>query len=525
MMAFRRGFAALAVLVIASLFSVAAAQAPAAPRFNIQRFVVEGNSVLPQDLVDRTVAPFAGAGRDFGDVQRALEALQDLYTERGFSAVRVLVPEQDLVSGQVRLQVIEARIHEVKVEGNTFFDTPNVLAGLPALKPGNSPNTREISRNAQMVNENPAKQVSISLASGDEPTQIAAVVKVVDEKPSRVTLSVDDTGSSATGRLRTGIGYQHANLTNHDDVLSLQFITSPSNLNDVKVFGAGYHLPLYSANSAIDVFAGYSNVNSGVVQDLFAISGSGSVFGVRYTYFLPRVEAYEHKLGVGWDYRDFHQNVSLLGTSGSLVPDATVTPLSISYSGRYSRVGQTIAGYATYVQNLPGADDRSQNAITAQRAGARASYQIVRFGASISQTLASDFLLRAVFDAQYSKDVLIGAEQYGMGGANNVRGFFEREVSNDVGHRASAELYSPDFGAGIGGEWRARALAFIDTARGYDNVPQRGGKNGLTSTGIGLRMNQGKRWALKVDWAYVLNGAGSRPDGVSRVHFAAAYSF
>jgi hemolysin activation/secretion protein len=132
------------------------AQAPVAPRFEIQRFIVEGNTLLPQSKIDGIVAPFTGAGRDFGDVQRALEALQEAYLARGFTAVRVLVPEQDIKAGTVRLQVIEARIESIRVENNKHFSEANVRASLPSLKEGSSPNTHAISENVQLVNENPA---------------------------------------------------------------------------------------------------------------------------------------------------------------------------------------------------------------------------------------------------------------------------------------------------------------------------------------------------------------------------------
>ena len=71
---------------------VAPAQPPAPVRFDIQRYVVEGNTLLSQGEVDKILAPFAGKNRDFGDIQRALETLQDAYVGRGYNAVRVSVP-------------------------------------------------------------------------------------------------------------------------------------------------------------------------------------------------------------------------------------------------------------------------------------------------------------------------------------------------------------------------------------------------------------------------------------------------
>jgi len=121
---------------------------PAPPRFTIQRFLVDGNTILSQGELDRILAPFSGKDRDFGHIQRALEALQDVYTRRGYNAVRVSVPEQDIRSGQVRLRVVEARIRRVQIQGNRFFDEKNVRAGLPSLKEGTSPNTRAIGQHA-----------------------------------------------------------------------------------------------------------------------------------------------------------------------------------------------------------------------------------------------------------------------------------------------------------------------------------------------------------------------------------------
>jgi hemolysin activation/secretion protein len=112
-----------------------------------------------------------------------------------------------------------------------------------------------------------------------------------------------------------------------------------------------------------------------------------------------------------------------------------------------------------------------------------------------------------------------------MGGADSVRGYYERETASDVGRRFSLEGYGPDFGAKIGNNWRARALVFADSARGHDNEPVRGPENKLGSFGLGLRANQGKSLAFRLDAARATQDAGTRTQGETRVHFAAAYSF
>ena len=521
---------ALGVLLLALVAAqpgttAAQTQPPVAPRFDIQRFVVEGNTLLPQSAIDKAVAPFTGKDRDFGDIQRSLEALQDVYLKGGYNAVRVLVPEQDIRTGTVRLQVVEARLASVRVENNRFFDTANVRASLPALKEGTSPNTRAIGENAQLANDSPAKQVSVALQASDKPGQVDATVRVVDENPTRYSVFADNTGTPSTGYYRTGVGFQHANVFNSDQVLSAQAITSPDQPSDVLIAGVGYHIPIYGWQGTMDFVGGYSDVNSGTVQDLFTVSGSGSVFAARYTQYLPRIDTYDQKLALGWDWRAYHNNVGLVGVSGSLVPDVTVQPLSLTYTGRFSQLGQDLSFYLAAAQNVPGGTDGGQDAFTAQRAGASANYLIYRAGAVYTKVLPRDYRLRAAANGQYTNYLLVSGEQFGMGGVDSVRGFYERETANDIGNRFSLEGYTPDFGAGFGNGWTARALAFTDMAHGRDNNPPQNANNGLASVGLGLRVNQGKSLALRLDWAYVTNAAGSRSEGSNRLHFAVAYSF
>jgi hemolysin activation/secretion protein len=498
---------------------------PAPPRFEIQRFIVEGNTLLSQGELDGTLAPFSGKDRDFGDIQRALEALQDVYTGRGYNAVRVSVPEQNIRSGQVRLRVVEARIRRVRVQGNRFFDEKNVRAGLPSLKEGTSPNTRAIGLDAQLVNENPAKQVGVALQAAEDAGQVDATVRVTDEKPDRISVFADNSGTPATGNWRTGLGYQNANLFNADDVLNAQVITSPGHVSDVKVFGAGYRVPVYQWGGVVDVLAGYSSVNSGTVQDLFNVSGKGTVFGLRYTQMLGRIDAYEHRVAFGLDYRAYKNSVTLVDTTEQLVPDITVRPATLTYIGRFSQVGRDLSFNVSYSRNIPGGSKGGDADFAAQRAEATASYSVVRAGVSYSQVLPSDFILRAAANAQQTHDLLIPGEQFGMGGADSVRGYYERETASDIGQRFSLEGYGPDFGSWIGNNWRARALVFADTARGHDNAPERGPENKLGSYGLGFRANQGKSLAFRLDVARATHDAGTRLSGDYRAHAAVAYSF
>ena len=171
-------------------------------RFEITRFDVEGNTLISAQTVRDLLSPFTGVNRDFGDVQRGLEALEGAYHALGFNLVQVALPEQELNQGVVHLKVIETRIGTVTVEGNRYFDEANIRKSLPALREGETPNIPKVSANLKMANENPAKKVRLQLQSGDNDDVINASLKIDDGSPWKFNTNVDNTATrSLTDRL------------------------------------------------------------------------------------------------------------------------------------------------------------------------------------------------------------------------------------------------------------------------------------------------------------------------------------
>src|SRR4051812_12381911 len=63
------------------------------PRFEIRRFIFDGVTLVPLEHLEALTQPFTGPRRQFGDVQRALEVVERAYSEAGWSAVQVVLPE------------------------------------------------------------------------------------------------------------------------------------------------------------------------------------------------------------------------------------------------------------------------------------------------------------------------------------------------------------------------------------------------------------------------------------------------
>jgi len=525
-----RAVVTAAVLVIAWLPGISPVWADEATTFRIAHFEVAGNTLLSSTEIDQAVAPYTGDSKNFGDIQRALEALEQTYHNHGYGSVQVMLPEQDITRGVVQFQVVEPRIGKVNIEGNKYFDAANVRASLPMLQEGAVPNSQAVARNLQLLDEHPTKHTTVIFRSGEADNETDAVIKIKDEKPLRYFATLDNTGTKETGNERLGIGFQHSNLFDRDQMLTVQYQTSPSQLDDVKIFGAGYHIPFYKLNSSLDLFTVYSDVDSGTLQgtfnNSFNVSGSGTVFGARYNFYLPRFSRYEQKLSLGVDYRAYKNDVELTTNPGAtLVPDVTVHPTSVTYSGVWQLNQAQFEFYVSWVQNLfPGGSDGTDVDFKAARANARAGYRLWRAGATYVRALPKDWQLRAVFAGQQTSDDLVPGEQFGFGGPNSVRGFNLREVADDRGFSTNLEVYTPDFGAKLPWqETQLRGLVFYDMGTVTRNDPLPGEISGQTgaSVGLGFRMAVGKHFNLRGDWAHVVDAAGLQAKDDDMIHFAA----
>lgn len=502
---------------------------PAVIKFDISRFDVVGNTLLPDDVVQASVQPFAGKNRDFADVQKALEALEAAYHKRGYNVVQVELPEQELNQGVVRLKVVQTKLGKVTVEGQTYFSSANIRRSLPGLVEGETPNIKKVSASLRMANENPAKKITLQLESGEKDGEVNAVLKAADEKAWKLGANLDNTGTKATGKTHFGLLFQHANLFDLDHVASLQYTTTLEHPSKVSVYGAGYHIPLYRLGDSLDFFASYSDVDSGTVSagvfDL-AVSGKGKVYGMRYNHNLGRFGDYEPKLSYGLDYKAFINSVELKGLQ--LGKDVTVHPLSIAYSGNKPLKNGDLNLSFTLVKNIPGGKDGRTADFNAVRLGASPNFTLLRYSGAYSHNFARDWQFRFILNGQYTSDSLIPGEQFGAGGSGSVRGFNEREIANDYGAQVSAELYSPNWCKPWGATpMQCRMVWFYDGAYALRNnaLPGEAESTTIGSIGLGWRFLLGRYLSAQMDWGHVINTGGISGKSKNQMHFKLNFSY
>lgn len=504
-------------------------------RVHVERIEVQGNTLLPSEAIAATVAPFRG-DRDLAELKQAALAVQALYSKAGFGAVVAYLPPQSLAGGLVTIQVVEGRLGHVQVVGNAQHSEANIRATLPALIQGATPRVRELDAQIQLANENPSKQVRVMFQPAQEAGSTDARIMVNEQPLQRWSVDLDNTGNNNTGELRANLGWQYANLGDLDHVAAVQFQTSPSHPNLVKVLSAGYHMPLYAQQISLDAYLAHSDVGGGTITTPVGglqFNGRGNAAGLRANHVLSPLGDIAQRVSVGLDYRSYLNDCGIEGlppgACGTAGESVSVQPLSVEYAlQRAGTVAWAVSiGLLHNLQIGGGLADSAH--FEAVRPGAKPHYTTLRFSGMLVTPVLGEWQLRGRLAGQFSPDALVPGEQFGLGGLASVRGYEERELSGDTAGVVALELVTPDLAARM--EPRSgqlNALAFVDAGwiQNHLDTPclDTHASCRMASVGLGARYNS-RQLRAQLYVAQALTTAVHTQRNHIRAHFSVGYSF
>lgn len=454
-----RGARALALAIAAAIAGAASAQ-EAPTSFDVNEYVVDGNTTLQALDIETAVYPFLGPGKSMTDVGGARDALQKVYQAHGFQSVVVDIPPQQVKDGVIRLQVTENAIGRVRVEGATYRSPKDIRDAVPALKEGEVPNFAQAQKELTNVNRKGGSQVVPVLTSGKLPQTMDVTLKVTDTAPWHGSVEVNNDHSVNTPELRTIASVRNDNLFQDGQAASITYIVAPQDRNAAEVWAGSYLVPLGGDWSVLA--SGYkSNSNANSVGGS-TVLGKGNAYGFIFLRNLPSHETYSQSLAIGVTRKHFDQNITL-GTDTSKAP-VTYIPLSITYQGQSygEKSNSGISLGATAGFRVGGS---SSEAFDTQRYRARANFLYVKAEGNHVRNFADGFSLAGRLAVQLATTSLISSEQFAAGGQSTVRGYLEAEQTADHGAIASLELRTPSLASHIGqwmNDWRFHA--FVDGA-------------------------------------------------------------
>lgn len=407
----------------------------AGPRVQVQAFKLSGLTLVGETEVQQRLAEFVGKPAAMADLQRAADAVAELYRQRGY-LVRAYLPEQQLQHGVVLIAVLEGRLSGVRVEQappGRHIGVEQVRAMMTARQQLGEPvRADDIQRAITLLNALPGLSASSLLEPGERPGDSRLVVSVRDQAAISGQVQLDNAGAKASGEWRASAGVSFNSPTGRGD--QVQLFANKSRGNEYA--SASYGLPL--GHDGLRATVNASQLDYGYTLAASEYSGSAAVLGLSLAYPVLRSPGLNLNVQLGHERKDFDNAVA-----GVALNDKRLQVTALAFSGDLSDsfYGGGLTQFSLTLSQ--GRLDLSALAsdLAADQAGPRRQGSFHKIGWSLLrlQRISRADTLALNYTGQRASRNLDSAEKFGATGQAGVRAYSSSEPSGDHGQMLSAE--------------------------------------------------------------------------------------
>lgn len=196
------------------------------PCFPIDTFRVDGERTEDFPWIQPHLKRYAGRCIGRAGINLIVQRISAGLVERGYITTRIGFIEQNLVSGVFVLQLVPGVLRAIRYATDAtdtpaaIFSAGSVRSAFP-LRPGDLIRLRDIEQGLEQMKRIPSQEVDFKIEPAETPGESDIVVTVKRRRPWRFGISVDDSGSQATGRNQQSLTLSVDNLLGLNDLLSL----------------------------------------------------------------------------------------------------------------------------------------------------------------------------------------------------------------------------------------------------------------------------------------------------------------
>jgi hemolysin activation/secretion protein len=436
------------------------------------------------------------------------DIIANYYKDNKRPLVKVFIPQQEISSGILQIEIIESKIEKIEIKGNEWFST-KLLRKYIRLQEGENLDWTILNQDLVWMNKNPFRSVNAVFLPGEEIGTTDIEFWERDRLPFRIYAGADNTGIKATGDARLFTGFNLGNVFGIDHTFSYQFTTSTES---GKFYSntAKYTMPLPWRN-ILDIYGGYSWVSSKPIKDTMKNKGESSQVSLRYTIPLKPLRDFIHEFTWGLDYKKTNNNLfyrDLLIYGHSIV----ITQANLDYLLIHETRNLKVSFQGQiFVSPFRLFNDQSDSDYETLRTYAKSKYGYIRVALNPIFQLPHDFSLALNMRGEVSSANLISSEQLGLGGDDSVRGYEERVVNKDNTILLSTEVRTPPVSfikkiVETMDDDYLQFLAFLDFGAGANHKKIEGEKGQyLIGIGPGLRYSYKTNVNIRIDWGYQLH--------------------
>ena len=392
------------------------------PCFEIKKVEIIGNNHPRLRWAPAHLQQFVGRCAGVKGLDYILRSMQQAFLDRGFITTRAGLPEQDLSSGVLQVQIVPGVVSAVRTNKE---DKSFTWGAASPVDTGDLVTLRALEQGLEQMRRIPGREVKVDMAPGDEPGATILDVASVQKRPLSANVSLNNFAGRTVGR------WQGSGQVTALGVLGLSELITASYNQRIDSPG----LPANSQGSGINIsfplgwwtfgVAGNKNdYNSrvvGQVRDfdtrgtLRSLSGYAELVAHRDRTSKTSLRA---TISRRWA-RNYIDDIEI-GIQRQDLSDIEIAAIDKRSLGNL-RVDSVIA-YRVGT-NWFGAQEETKDRPAALPT---ARYHILTADVAATLPLSKEGLLeswRFAFRGQYSHKPLYGSDSFSVGGPFSVRGF------------------------------------------------------------------------------------------------------
>lgn len=382
----------------------------------------EGTQV-PQ-VVATAAATFIGRPADRPTLQRLVDAMTAAYGRSSVALFTIVVPDQDLSTGDLRIAVAEGHVEAVILTGEVEGRPLALVKAYADRLTQEKPTSRQtLERYLSLIRDIPGLKIDASLQSGQGRGGVRLVIKLDYSRPTitfgfdnRTTTLVKDGQVQATARLYGGL--------REGDSTELA-LASALDLKDYRYIGLTHSTPIGTDGMRLSLSGGYLETRP---EDSL-IRGKAKTAGISVSW--PVIRAYKRNLTLSAAIDGIDSDNAALG---SLIASERTRAARIAAGYGQSTGRLSLSASASVSKGL----DILGARVDAPFAETDFLKANLRIGADRAIGKRATIRLRA--SGQWSRDRLPAAERFSVGGPDFGRGFENALINADRGVAGLAEL-------------------------------------------------------------------------------------
>jgi hemolysin activation/secretion protein len=395
---------------------------------------VTGSKAIGAEELEALVADLAGGEQTLAQLEAGAARITAYYHARGYLVAQAYLPQQDIVDGELTINVLEGVLGQTQVNNRSRLSDEKVNAYAATVKTGDAVQAEQVDRMLLLLSDTLTEgKVRASLQPGASVGTTDLLIELDPAKPYTASTEVDNYGNRYTGQYRVGGSVALNSPLKMGDQLTLRGVVSDMNMQYAQI---SYRMPV--GVDGLKVGVSFSDTSYKLGKEFAYLSASGTATSASVFATYPLIRSQMSNLYGTMTY----ENKKLTDKTLASTTNKTVDLVSLGLSG--NQIDAMLGGgVSTFDATLTSGNlsmDAASMGVDSTSARSNGTFNKVGYNINRQQHVTAKDTLSLAFSAQQADNNLASSEKMYLGGVNAVRAYPQGEAGGDDGWLANIEV-------------------------------------------------------------------------------------